>query len=174
MEEVFKSLDFLGYPNYSVSNLGRIYNCKKNTYLKPGTNKQGYYQVSLSNKRSRVFGLHRLVALAFIPNPDNKPEIDHIDSNPLNNSVDNLRWVTHIENMNNPITKERLSSIDHHIQWTPEQKARARLSHLGKHHSDETKAKLSKSLKGNTKLIAALKEIRYYYDPSTNRRVYTH
>ena len=51
--------------------------------------------------------IHRLVAQAFIPNPDNKPFIDHIDGNPRNNNVENLRWVTAKENSNNPVTKQR-------------------------------------------------------------------
>lgn len=74
----------------------------------------GLYQVSnygnvksiLYNKR-KTFSIHRLVAAAFIPNPDNKPCVDHIDGNRLNNHVDNLRWATHLENNNNPITLYR-------------------------------------------------------------------
>lgn len=53
--------------------------------------------------------VHRLVAETYIDNPRNKPCIDHIDGNPFNNHVDNLRWVTHSENNNNPITKQRQS-----------------------------------------------------------------
>lgn len=69
----------------------------------------GYYVVTLNGKK---FLLHRLLAEAFIPNPDNKPEVDHIDGNPQNNSLDNLRWSTHKENLNNPISVKR--EIDSH------------------------------------------------------------
>lgn len=53
--------------------------------------------------------VHRIVAELFIPNPENKPFVDHIDTNPLNNHISNLQWCTASENMNNPITKKRLS-----------------------------------------------------------------
>lgn len=52
--------------------------------------------------------VHRIVAQAFIPNPEDKPEIDHIDCNPSNNCVENLRWCTHKENQNNPLTIARI------------------------------------------------------------------
>ena len=58
----------------------------------------GYYKIHL---RHKMYNVHRLVAETFIPNPDNKPLIDHIDRNPSNNNISNLRWVTHQENMNN-------------------------------------------------------------------------
>lgn len=76
--------------------------------IKPYLN-GGYMTVKLKINGLKVMRVHRLVALAFIPNPDNKPCIDHIDGNPFNNHVDNLRWVTHSENNNNPITKQRQS-----------------------------------------------------------------
>ena len=58
----------------------------------------GYYNVNLQYRRYR---LHRLLAEAFIPNPDNKPTVDHIDRNPQNNSLDNLRWATGKEQADN-------------------------------------------------------------------------
>lgn len=78
--------------------------------LKQSHNKKGYCQVNfVVDGKNKTFPVHRLVAKAFIPNPENKREIDHIDGDPSNNHVWNLRWVTHKENMNNPITKQRLS-----------------------------------------------------------------
>ena len=71
---------------------------------------RNYLQIKLKNNKGKLDSLfiHRLVAEAFIPNPQDKKEIDHIDTNPENNNVENLRWVTHTENMNNPITKEKI------------------------------------------------------------------
>ena len=68
--------------------------------LKPNLNRKGYKQVFLGkgdNKHATI-RVHRLVALAFIPNPENKPQVNHIDCNKLNNNVDNLEWVTNSEN----------------------------------------------------------------------------
>ena len=64
----------------------------------------GYLQVSLSGFRNPQ-SVHRLVAEAFLPNPENKPAVDHINGNRLDNRVENLRWVTNKENSNNPNTK---------------------------------------------------------------------
>ena len=79
----------------------------KGKMLKKTADKNGYLFVALgaNSKNKKV---HRLVAQAFIPNPENKPEIDHIDGNPKNNNFKNLQWANRKENINNPITKERM------------------------------------------------------------------
>lgn len=109
--EVWK--DVCGYGGlYMVSDLGRIksfvyYNGANVRFLKPQISKRGYYFVDLcKNNVKKKLLLHRLVAEAFIPNPENKPCIDHIDRNGINNRVSNLRWCTQKENCNNKFTKE--------------------------------------------------------------------
>lgn len=97
---------------YYVSNKGRIKNIISNK-LMSNFIVGDYYKVFLY---SRQYFVHKLVASAFIPNLDNKPCVDHIDTNSLNNNVENLRWVTIKENNNNPITiakqKDRLKSYN--------------------------------------------------------------
>lgn len=109
-KEVWK--DIQGFNGkYRISNLGRVVSIKKTippTLMNPCLNGAGYYVVRLSlNNKAKNFLLHRLIAESFIPNPQNKPHIDHIDGNPKNNAISNLRWVTPKENMNNPIALER-------------------------------------------------------------------
>ena len=109
--------DVKEFDSYMISNKGRILiknyrGTKHKRILKPyGVGpERNYQQIELTDNngnRSKQL-IHRLVAEAFIPNPQGKKEIDHIDTNPDNNNVENLRWVTHEENMNNPITKERI------------------------------------------------------------------
>lgn len=93
------------YPEYEVSNLGQIR--RKDKVLKPKLNTKGYYGVDLwkQNQRKRK-RIHRLVACAFLPNPDNKKEVDHIDRCKTNNMVTNLRWVTRSENMLNTYRRD--------------------------------------------------------------------
>jgi len=97
---------------YEVSNLGRVkslpkyHNCGKKSYmqsekiLKLNKRRDGYLQVMLyKDKKEKTLRIHRLVAQAFIPNPENKPFINHIDCDPSNNCVTNLEWVTQKENI---------------------------------------------------------------------------
>lgn len=95
------------FPNYEISNYGNVRNNTK--IIKSVPNKHGYNVVVLCNGTRKSVNVHRLVAAAFIPNPDNKPCVDHIDGDKSNNRADNLRWVTTKENCNNPITKSRLN-----------------------------------------------------------------
>jgi hypothetical protein len=85
---------------YQVSNLGRvksinIANTRKSGILKSEKSRDGYYQVTLTINGNRLHtGVHRLVAMAFIPNPDNLPQVNHIDEDKTNNCADNLEWCT--------------------------------------------------------------------------------
>ena len=74
-----------------------------------GTVRHGYRYVKLLNDGEKYhnYPIHKLVAQAFIPNPENKPQVDHIDSNPLNNNVENLRWVTFEEQFSNEESKKK-------------------------------------------------------------------
>ena len=95
--------------NYSVSQSGQIRNDKTGQIFKPWKNRNGYAGVTLwKNGTPTKQFVHRLVAQAFIPNPENLPFIDHINTNPHDNSAENLRWVTPKGNSNNSITLQKL------------------------------------------------------------------
>ena len=97
------TMEIKDYPNYLIYEDGRVYtNNKRKGFLKPNVNKKGYHILNLyCNGKQKMFSVHRLVALHYIPNPDNKPQVDHIDRNKQNNHVSNLRWVTSQENIDN-------------------------------------------------------------------------
>lgn len=130
MEEIWKDIqikkgediiDFTGF--YQVSNLGNIRSLDRVVTYSDGrkyhytggphsTNKRkrdGYVYVRFDKNQIVYTGkLHRIVAGAFIPNPDNKPEVDHINGRKDDNRVENLRWVTRRENVMNPTTREQI------------------------------------------------------------------
>ena len=95
--EVWKIINH--FPNYKISNYGRVYSIKRNIILKPCHDSWGYLIVSLHNEHEHyTTKISRLVAKAFISNSHNKPEVNHIDGNKENNHVDNLEWATRTEN----------------------------------------------------------------------------
>lgn len=111
MEEKWKSIyNYEGL--YEISNIGNIRSCaryiscgrgekqfRKSKILNPITTPKGYKRITISKDgEKKNFMIHRLVAQAFIPNPDNKPQINHIDGNKQNNNVTNLEWFTNGEN----------------------------------------------------------------------------
>ena len=110
--EIWK--DVVGYEGkYQISNMGRVKSLKYrqkecSQIIKPICNLDGYYFVNLYkdgiNKKQRI---HRMVAEAFIPNLENKSEVDHINTIRTDNRAENLRWVTRKENCNNKLTKEK-------------------------------------------------------------------
>jgi hypothetical protein len=80
--------------NYEISSFGNVRNCKTKRILKINNKKNGYSNISLNGK---TYTIHRLVAFAFIDNPNNKPTVNHIDKNKHNNKLDNLEWATYLE-----------------------------------------------------------------------------
>lgn len=118
MKEIWKDI-----PNYEglyqVSNLGRVKSFRRSTkhywqdeyILKPAHANNGYCQVTLYDNTVRhKFLVHRLVAEAFIPNPDNLPQVNHKDENPLNNAASNLEWCT--AEYNNAYGTAKIRAID--------------------------------------------------------------
>lgn len=88
------------YPNYSIDENGVCKSTHVSKLLKPRTAGKGYYCYQLRNEHgAKNVYIHRLVAMAFIPNPENLPQVDHIDGDKSNNHVSNLRWVTNRTNM---------------------------------------------------------------------------
>lgn len=134
--------DIEGYEGlYQVSNIGRVrsldrevwngngWYTKKGQIMTPCKDRNGYLMVLLSkNGKTKRCLVHRLVAKAFIPNPENKPQIDHINTIRTKNEVWNLRWVTPKENNNNEITLKHFGEAQ-----------------KGKTFSEETRKKISEA-----------------------------
>jgi hypothetical protein len=137
IEEIWK--DIKDYGDYMVSNLGRVKSKSRlsrqnhplpEKILSQHNNSSGYKYVDCVNDFGRKHLLvHRLVAKAFVDNPRNLDEVDHIDTNRNNNCAENLRWCTHSENHLNHLTVELKRKIN-----------------TGKHLSAQTKAKISKPI----------------------------
>ena len=113
--EVWRDITFVK-DKYQVSNSGRVRRYRENigwSIIKGRLGKAGYYRVSLNvNGKRKDFLVHRLVAMMFIPNPKNKPQIDHINTIRTDNRVVNLRWATPHENMMNDISRKRRSRLN--------------------------------------------------------------
>ena len=96
------------FDNYEIDEFGNVYSLRRRKYLTPFKDRYGYLYVTIKGKHYKV---HRLVAMSFIENVNNKPCIDHIDRNKLNNHYTNLRYVTSKENSNNIKTINYLKEI---------------------------------------------------------------
>lgn len=113
--EIWKDIE--GYPNYQVSNMGRVkslnYNrTGKEKILKGIKNRKGYLQVGLCKEGlQKTVKVHRLVASTFIPNPNNLSQLNHIDEDKTNNCVDNLEWCDSKYNTNYGTRNKKISNI---------------------------------------------------------------
>ena len=127
-KRIWKPIKY-GINNFFISNDGLVKNIKTNKLRKTNTDVDGYEKVLIGYKKKRKnFQIHRLLGIAFIENPKNKPVIDHIDRNKKNNNLNNLRWATISENAIN-----RNNTTGNPM--------------YGKKHNDETKQKISEKMK---------------------------
>jgi len=95
------------FPHYLVWPNGRIYSERKRKFLSPAVDAKGYCRQPMRRADGKVvcLYLHRVIATCFLPNPENLPEVDHRDGNPRNNAVENLRWITHGNNIRAAIAR---------------------------------------------------------------------
>jgi len=93
--EIWKRVD--QRTDYAISSEGLVFSIRRNRILAPSVTSRGYAQIKLGKDHRQ--SVHRLVALAFVPNPDGKKQVNHIDGVKLNNCADNLEWVSQSENM---------------------------------------------------------------------------
>jgi hypothetical protein len=171
--EQWKSI--IGYEGiYEVSDQGQVKSLakkwvsghktiriKEDTILKFGKSFDGYLRVNLSNNRKKLtIGVSRLVAIAFIPNPENKPEVNHKDGNKLNNHISNLEWVTHLENMrhcwNTGLQKGSIGNKNPRTKITDEQV----LEIMKEYENGKTKTELSKKYNVTKQCIGYVISVR--------------
>lgn len=136
-------MNIIGYEGlYTIDIDGNVYG-KKHKKILTQCIDNGYYRVNLSkNSKGKKFLIHRLIAIHFKPNPDNCSEVDHEDRNPLNNSIDNLRWVTRSQqNMNRGIFSNNKSGFTgvylHGSKYQAEIRINGKIKHLGSYDTPE-------------------------------------
>ena len=154
MKETWKDIE--GYEGlYQVSNLGKVkslnYNkTSESKLLKLQKNSNGYTRVVLyKNRKPKVCLVHRLVAQAFIPNPNNLPQINHKDEDKANNSVDNLEWCTYLYNNTYGTAIERATEKRKGYKHSKETRGKISEANKGRKFTYEQKRKMSESKKGN-------------------------
>jgi len=139
------------YPEYEVSNAGNVR--RNGRVLKPSSDSDGYLIVSpCKNNIQTTKKVHRLIAIAFIPNPNNKPQIDHINRIKTDNRVENLRWATYSENnINRPIRSEH-----RHIQLTKWRSYRVQIQRNSKYVFIKSYPTLAEAVAGRDAFLSGV------------------
>lgn len=146
--------------NYYVHDDGAVFNIKTMRFVKPQSNGR-YNKVTLSiNGKEHQYLIHRLVAKAFIPNPDNKPEVNHINGDRFDNRVENLEWVTASENQSHAVrTNLKKHGTD---LWNGKFTKEQVLEIMRRKHNGESCRKLGKEFGVNETTISAISRgLRY-------------
>ena len=142
-QEIWKDIeDYEGL--YKISSFGNVFSVKRNRLLSEQIHHGGYKYVLLSkNNQKKYSTISRLVAIYFIPNPENKQQVDHIDRDPLNNHISNLRWATSGENIRNKSSYKNSSSKYKGVsfdkrngKWRAQLKINNQNKHLGYFHCE--------------------------------------
>lgn len=143
-----------GYKNlYSITPDGRVFSHRKKIYLKPYKKRQPngryYLKVSLCKEgKIKIYGIHRLMAETFIPNPLNLPQIDHKNRNSSDNRLENLRWCSFLDNQYNRTkrrnTRSKYKGVRWHNRdkrWVAETYLKRKRIHLGSYKKEEDAAR---------------------------------
>lgn len=119
--------NLIGFDNYYITKDGTVINKKNKRIVKQRIEINGYVRVGIyKNSIQKMMFVHRLVAETYIPNPDNKPQVNHIDGDKQNNHVSNLEWCTASENF----THARETGL--YKGWTVESRKKNSKSHINK------------------------------------------
>lgn len=144
--------------HYYITPDGKCFNSKTGKYLKGQVTQTGAYlsyMITLPDGKKKRFFAHRLVALNYIPNPDNKPAVNHIDGNKMNNTIDNLEWCTHEENQQHALKLE-LRKFNHVFCFNKEKILVAEYKNISEaaYATGLSKSTIARELKKNPKSLS--------------------